>query len=444
MKSLVVLALAAATAASAADLPSPLDLKGAVTYALDHNYAILQARQQVKIEEGIILQVSSPTLPNVNAAGQYQLNQARVSQTFPQSTDTWQVQLKATQTVFAGGGVIAGVRAAHLNREAAIADLQGTINAALLDVREKFYNVLLTKEKVGVQEDNVKLFQRQLNDVTNQFNAGAVSNFEVLRAKVSLANAQPDLITARNDYRISLEQLRQSLGVPAAPGGASPLPDVTGSLDYQEEHFDLDSALADAHQHRPELSSLTKREKAGEQSVKQARAGYLPTVSAFGTYAWSGAGGYTENPAALAFIGIPNNSSVNGWFLGLQSNWAIFDGRATQGKVRQAKAQLEQAKLSEASEDLSIDVEVRQAFSGLQESQELVGATKQTVEQAAEALRLANDRFHVGSATQLDVLTSQVALTQAKTNQVQANYNYLVAVAALRKAIGQTDAVVAQ
>lgn len=204
MKSLVVLVLAAATAASAADLPSPLDLKGAVTYALDHNYAILQARQQVKLEEGIILQVSSPTLPNVNAAGQYQLNQARVSQTFPQSTDTWQVQLKATQTVFAGGGVIAGIRAARLNRDAALADLQSVINSALLDVRTRFYNVLLTQEKVGVQEENVKLFQRQLNDVTNQFNAGAVSNFEVLRAKVALANAQPDLITARNDHRVAL------------------------------------------------------------------------------------------------------------------------------------------------------------------------------------------------------------------------------------------------
>jgi outer membrane protein TolC len=73
----------------------------------------------------------------------------------------------------------------------------------------------------------------------------------------------------------------------------------------------------------------------------------------------------------------------------------------------------------------------------------LVTASQQTVEEAAEALRLANNRFKAGSATQLDVLTSQVALTQARTNQVQANYNYLVAVATMRKAMGLGDALVA-
>ena len=61
---------------------------------------------------------------------------------------------------------------------------------------------------------------------------------------------------------------------------------------------------------------------------------------------------------------------------------------------------------------------------------------------AAMALRLADAKLHAGSATQLDVLTSQVALTQAKTDQLTANYNYLVALANVRKAIGLSDALV--
>jgi len=103
---------------------------------------------------------------------------------------------------------------------------------------------------------------------------------------------------------------------------------------------------------------------------------------------------------------------------------------------------LEQARLSKASEELEIDVEVRQAMSSLQEAAELVAASKQTIEQAAEALRLADAKFPAGSATQLDVLTSQVSLTQSKTDQLTANYNYLVALANVRKAIGLSDALV--
>ena len=90
--------------------------------------------------------------------------------------------------------------------DAAILELQAVINDALFDVRTKFYTVLVNREKIKVQEKNVELLQRQLQDVKNRFDAGTVSNFEVLRAEVSLANAQTPLITARNDYRLSIEE----------------------------------------------------------------------------------------------------------------------------------------------------------------------------------------------------------------------------------------------
>ena len=112
------------------------------------------------------------------------------------------------------------------------------------------------------------------------------------------------------------------------------------------------------------------------------------------------------------------------------------------GKVPDPKSQVEQTRLSYSSEELAIDVEVRQSLSYLEEAGELVAASKKTVGQADEALRLANARYHAGTATQLDVLTSQVALTQARTNQLQANYTYLVASAAMRKAVGRSDALV--
>ena len=437
MKSWIFALLGVASVASASELPSPLDLKSALLYAFDHNYSIRQSREQIKVQQGIVLTASSQLLPNVGATGQYVRNDTSISQTFPESNATYQVVAKATQLVYAGGGVIAGSRAAKLDKQAAVYDLQATINLALLDVRTRFYTVILDKEKVAVQEDNVRLYQRQLDDVQNQFHAGTVSNFEVLRARVALANAQPDLITARNDYRLAVEQLRQSLGAPSGPGGISVMPEVVGSLDYVGAEFTLESSLATAREHRPELIRLAKLTEAGQQLVHQAKAGYQPTVSVFGSYQWSGASGYQ---GSLASFGFPiATGDINGWLLGVQGSWAIFDGRATEGRVLSARAQLEQARLSEATEDLSIDVEVRQSFSTLEEAKQLVNASVQTVGQAAEALRLANEKFHVGSATQLDVLTSQVALTQAKTNQVQANYNYLVAVAQMRKASGLTD-----
>ena len=413
----------------AAELPSPLDLKGAIGYALDHNYAIRQARETIRLQEGVIVQVRSQQIPNVSAQGQYQRNAESISQSYPPTNSLWALQLKATETLFAGGGVQSAIKGAKLTRDAAAFDLQTAIDTALLDVRTKFYNVILAREKIKVEEENVHLYEHQLDDTKNQFEAGTVSNFEVLRSKVFLANAQPNLITARNSYRISVEQLRQSLGTP----GSSTFPEVVGDLDFDTVTYDVNSAIASAHEHRPELQKLDKIEAASEQSITTARSTFYPNLQAFGAYQWDG---FTfVNPA----LGSP---TANGWLFGLQSSWAIFDGRATVGKVRQAKSQLEQARLAEATEELEIDVEVRQALSSLEEAAELVAASKKTVGQADEALRLANARYHAGTATQLDVLTSQVSLTQARTNELQANYTYLVASAAMRKAVGRSDAIV--
>jgi outer membrane protein TolC len=421
-------ALGSPTAAPA-ELPSPLDLKGAVGYALDHNFAILQAREAIRLQEGVIVQVRSQEIPNLSAQGQYERNAAAISQVYPPSSSLWAVELKATQTLFAGGGVLSSIKGAKLTRDAAAFDLQTAIDTALLDVRTKFYNVLLARDKIRVEEENVHLYEHQLEDTKNQFESGTVSNFEVLRAKVFLANAQPNLITARNAYRVAVEQLRQSLGAT----GAGAFPEVAGSLDFKAESYDPDTAIASAHEHRPELRKLDKAQAASEESVKTARANYYPSVQAFGSYQWDG----------FSFVSpVLGSVSANGWTFGLQSTWAIFDGRATQGRVWQAKSQVEQARLARASEELEIDVEVRQALSSFQEAGELVSASAKVIDQAEEALRLADAKFHAGSATQLDVLTSQVSLEQAKTDQLTANYNYLVAVANVRKAIGLSDALV--
>ena len=98
-----------------------------------------------------------------------------------------------------------------------------------------------------------------------------------------------------------------------------------------------------------------------------------------------------------------------------------------------------QTKLLIEESILAVDVEVRRSHSSLIEAWELVDASGKVVEQVDEALRLAQVRYDAGTATQLDLLTSQVELTRAKLNQLQAFYRYNVALAAMRKAIGQAD-----
>ncbi|MCS7049803.1 MAG: TolC family protein, partial [Verrucomicrobiae bacterium] len=86
----------------------------------------------------------------------------------------------------------------------------------------------------------------------------------------------------------------------------------------------------------------------------------------------------------------------------------------------------------------AIELEVRQAYSDFLQAVELLEAQKKTVEQAEESLRLAEARFRAGSGTQLDVLSAQTALTEARSNEARALYDYNVAVATMERVTGAT------
>lgn len=413
---------------SAQNQPDKLDLDGALRYAIENNHSIRQARERIKQQEGVQIEVSAARLPKLALSASSSVNDKAVSTTFPADDHYWNISLSASQTIYAGGGVTASVKNSRLLREAAVLELQSVINEQLLLVRTLYFSVLLNKERISVQEENVKLLEEQLKMARNRYEAGASSNFDVLRAEVALANGRPPLIQARNDYRISIQELRQVLGIPSSRDAMSSL-EVLGSLSLgPREELQLSDALSTARTNRPELLRLAKLTDAGVQGVKAAKAGYQPTVSLFGRYdvvkGGSDAGWGNRTDGATA---------------GIQGQWNLFDGRSTAGKVVQARSQLNQTRLSLEELELAIDVEVRRAISNMQEAWEMVESTGKVVSQAEEALRLANVRYGAGTATQLDVLTSQVALTEARLNQLSACHGYNVALASQRKAVGTAD-----
>ena len=408
-------------------VPPALNLHYSLAFALDNNFAIRQAKERIRQQEGVVVEVSAQHLPHVSAAGGYQRNDAEIGSNG--DNHNWSLNLTARQLLYTGGGVRAGVQSQQLRLEAAMLALRTVINDALLDVRIRFYTVLVNRERIKVQEQNIELLQRQLQDVKNRFEAGTVSNFEVLRAEVALANAQPDLITARNDYRLAIEQLRFVLGFATAQvTNADQTIEFLGELAFSPVSFDMASALATARETRPDLQLLHKLEQAAEQGVTIQRSNYYPDLALFGAY------DMRKGAGSSGFA-----SARDGWTVGLQSTWSLFDGRATAGRVAQARSSLEQARLSSEEARLAVDVEVRRAISTLQQATELAEASKKVVEQAAEAVRLANARFSAGTATQLDVLTSQVDLTTARLNQLRAYYSFNVSVVTLRRAMGLPD-----
>jgi outer membrane protein len=403
--------------------PAVLDLDGALRLALENSHAIKQARERIRQEEGVLLEVRALDLPSVEASAQYRESDRGLLPSFGGQTfgaqRNWSADLTASYIVYAGGSVRAASAAQRAAVEAATLDLQHTIDSVLLAVRQTFYAVLLTTEQIEVQRQALALLQEEEATARRRYDAGAGSSFDLLRAEVAVANGRPPLIRAENTQRVLKQQLRQLLGLSDAPDDSW---SIVGTLEYTPQSWDVASLLRQALAARPDLERLRRLEEAGVERVTAARSGALPQVSVYAGW-------------AIQQSNFSNrlDDTLDGWVVGAQGRWAIFDGRATAGRVRAARSQLVQTQLAIEETVLAIQVEVRRAYSDFVEATQLVEASRETVRQAEEALRLARARFDAGAATQLDVLQSQVALTEARTNAVRALHDYNVALATLRR-----------
>jgi len=166
----------------------------------------------------------------------------------------YNVRIEATQVVFAGGRVVSQIRSADFTRDASYYAFRNTVDQVVATTRVQFYQILLNRELVGVQEESVKLLKSQLDDQQNRFDAGTVPRFNVLQAQVALSNQYPILITAQNNYRISQIQLAKTLGLNFDPRRADYPPlNAVGELIYVPRRLPLARAIELAKERRPFL-----------------------------------------------------------------------------------------------------------------------------------------------------------------------------------------------
>jgi len=331
----------------------------------------------------------------------------------------YSVSVQATQVVFAGGRIVSQIRSASFQRDSSYYAFRNAIDQVIATVKQQFYQILLNRALVDVQEQSIKLLQSQLQDQTNRFEAGTVPRFNVLQAQVALSNQFPILITAQNNYRIAQLQLAKTLGLDFDParGDGAPL-EAVGELVYQPRRIPLAMAIELAKERRPFLKQQKGTMLANAEQVRIARAGYFPQLNV---------------TAGEDFRSSPISENIDavrsGYVFGGTGSWAIWDWGATYGAVKQAEAILQQAQITYDDAVRQVELEVQQADSTVKQSAELVKATEESVGQAEEALRLASARLSAGAGTQLEVLDSRVQVTQAQSNRLQALYNYNTALA---------------
>ncbi len=412
-----------------------MSLEDTINIALRQSPKLQRAQKSLEASEGVQIQTRAIAIPKVSASGNYTAVEPssvdtptiNIGTPFTFGTDqNWRSQVRIVQSLYEGGRIMSSLRAAKLIRERSLLDYQVAVADTVLEVQIAYYAVLLAEKQIGVQEASIELLQRELADTTRRFEAGTVPRFNVLRAEVELANVRPKLSRARNNLRISRNLLANLLGFTLATENTLDVPILlSGNLEAEPWDLQLSRALPLALQQRKEIESLRKTRSLRNEELISAKAGSKPSLQAFAGYG-----------AQNSIFSSDLTDELHGWMTGVQLSWDLFDGGRTVGRVREARARYELAGVELDDVGRRIELEVRTAYSVFTEADEVLKSTEKVVTQADEALRLATARSDAGTSTQLDVLSAQTALTEARTTHVQALHDYTAARARLERSIG--------
>ena len=330
-----------------------------------------------------------------------------------------QATLGLRQPVFAWGRYFYAYQGAQLDLKAARRELQSGIDQLSLDVSEAFHGVLLAEEFANVAQQTVALVQEQLNMAQKKLSAGAVTNFDVLRAKVQLANTRTQLIQTQNRVDVARNAFKNLLNIDLTDEIH-----LTGTFEPPEiSNLNLDALILLARKNRPEIQQLEFSEAAGQKRLDVAKTGNRPDLSLFSNYQ------VDDNEKLTKMNRI--------WNVGVQINIPIFDGLATRATVQQAESGLKQVQLAKRQRTDIVEFEVRTAYLNLTQAKSSIDVQEETVAQAEESMRIANLRYDNGMLTSVELTDAQLALAQAEVNHLQARHDFVVEFARLERAVGQ-------
>jgi outer membrane protein TolC len=457
---LVVAALAASaqeSRAQARDIRSAppsdtlrLSIAEAVTRAVRLSDETKLSAAQLEVTEAQIVTARAAGFPQLRLNGAYTqvIENARgniVGSVFQQPF-TYSTNANISQTLFQGGRIFAGTRAAGDARQAARYDQAETRARVSVDVQRAYFQALLSDRLYDIQVRNLDLADERLKQVERLESGGRAARYDVLRARVQRTNLEPQVIQARSDRELTMLEVKRILNLPVD----QPLV-LTSALDPDALQPFIATVANDSSRDpvRASIRSAESIVEARGEGIRVARADMLPTVSAFfqtGYLALPANNGVPTSWGSASNALCPSGSAPtricqnNGWFadrnFGVQISWPLFDGLRAKGNVDLAQAQRRVAEIQLSQAREQVQVERAQARAEFARASAAYEAQRDNAREAEEAYRLAALRFERGLDTQLDASAVQLQLLIAKSNEARSVFDLYIAAADLARARG--------
>ncbi len=420
---LILISFSVSTEAGAKEPPAPLTLHDCLRLALEANRSILSSRTRVTAAKAKARQIGITQLPAAAISAQ----DTRLREPNSSSTGLFQdfQRVTVSENLNPFGKNRSQRQAANATLRATEAEVDRTVLETGFNVTRAFYDLLLADEFIGVASESLDQLARHRDDTEKRVRAGSAPKFDLVRSEVQLSAAKPILLRAVRNRESALVDLLHLIG-------RNPDEDVSVLGSFPDSIPDIpreeERAVTIATMNRPDLAAALASQDAARSQKEAARRNLQPGLTFSGIY---------ERTRGTR---VPATRYRDNWNLIMGLQFPLFDSGMTRELVREAGANLDQARINVDNTLSQLRVDIRKALLTLEESEEVLSSQEKNVALASEALSIAHAAYATGSKTSLDVLDAQLALAQARNTLSQARRDRVVAVALLQRALGMKDA----
>lgn len=469
----------ATPAVQAQQTPQALSLQQSIDYALQNQPNMKNAQLQNKIAASRIGQIRSAGLPQINAGADVgnnvvlqktlldpntfgggtqqititpdNLNTLNTGQKvvlnpeFVKATDPLPPQTIAFGLQYAGsaavsasqllfdGSYLIGLKAAKVYTDLSQKQAQQTEIDVIDQVTKAYYSVLVSRERLALLDRNIARLENQLREVSEIYKQGFAEKIDVDRLQVAYNNLKVEKEKATRLVLLGVDLLKFQMGM-----------DLKQPIELTDK---LDNAVVEAqaiansnfdYSQRIEYSILETQRDLAKLDIKNKQSGYYPKLLLNGRYGYSGSSNSFRDLARFK-MDVAEKSYPN-WFnfafVGVSLQVPIFDGLRKKYEIQQAKLTLETLDNGFRTLQQSIDLQLNQSNTSLQNALQVIKSQKESLDLATEVVRVSNIKFKEGVGSNLEVITAETELRQAQTNYYAAIYDALIAKVDLQKATG--------
>ena len=410
-----------------------LDLEQSIQLGLKNNSALHGSKMNMALYEAKLNEAKTYFLPTLNFNASYtrlsEIDPFEIITPFgkfnisPTFFNQYNFKLSLQQPVFTGFKLTSSKNIAEYYSMASKEDYTKAEKDLIFNIKNAYWNLFKANQMQKVIEENINQINSHLNDIKNLFDQGMATNNDVLKVQVQLADVTLKQIDITNAVQIATVALNNLIGIPLST-------EVSISEQVVNDEIEMESLavlMESAYKNRADLKSMNYKVEASNEGIDLAKSDWFPQIYISGNY-------YYSNPNQRI---LPSVDKFNGtWDVSLSLSLNLWNWGATNDRKTQAEMQYKQAQDYYSTLKDAVKLDVTSSYLNLKKSEQKKIVAENSVKEAEENYRVTKDKFNNGLISNSELLDAEVALLQAKTNNINAVADNKIAAANLNKAIG--------